>query len=225
MTLNLIVSGGSEFKPESRKIDEFAISKITSSKPKIGIIPTAAYFENPEKAARNGVKYFSDLGCDPKAIYILSILDSNNKILCDQLFDCDIIFLTGGDPIHLNKCTTNTILETTLKKIADLGKIIIGSSAGAMVLGSEIHSSHHPGLSFLEKTIILPHHENKSSDQVVYQFKNQLSNGSTILGIDSATAVYIQNHKRSILGNGTVTIYSKSDLTICKPGDVFIHQD
>lgn len=55
----------------------------------------------------------------------------------DKLQNYDIIFLNGGYPFYLLHHLKMTGADTTLKKLIDDGKIIVGLSCGSYVLGKD----------------------------------------------------------------------------------------
>ena len=64
MTGRLALVGGDEFRPGCETMDAAILAAAGSSNPTVLIVPTAAAFENPARAADNGVRHFTSLGAD-----------------------------------------------------------------------------------------------------------------------------------------------------------------
>ena len=59
MSGKLALIGGDEFRRGCEAMDEAILKETGKSSPVVLIVPTAAAFENPARAADNGVKYIS----------------------------------------------------------------------------------------------------------------------------------------------------------------------
>ena len=98
-------------------------------------MPTAAAFENPRKAAENGTKLFELLGATATAAMVLNRSDADEPTHLDQLENASVIYLTGGSPAHLLRSLLESRAAGVIATVFQQGGVIIGSSAGAMVLG------------------------------------------------------------------------------------------
>src|SRR3989344_188291 len=162
--------GGS--KSWSKRIDEFVTKDIPRSA-QIAVVATAAvndpnpkydqytYFEVLKKQYQKlGFAKFDLVNIEKKS-------DSNKPSIIKQLNRADVIYLGGGDTRFLLNCLVKTRAASTIKEQVRKGKLIIGNSAGAMVLCEkvpiEIERSKKkefelwPGLNVLSKLFILAH--------------------------------------------------------------------
>ena len=64
MVWRIALVGGDEFRPGCEEMDRAILDSTGLERPSLLVIPTAAAQEKPEKAASNGVSYFSALGAD-----------------------------------------------------------------------------------------------------------------------------------------------------------------
>ena len=78
--------------------------------PKLLVVPTAAAFEDPSKAASNGVSYLSGLGFEASALHVLNGPDANAEGLVSPVDAADVVYFTGGNPAHLLETLTGSLL-------------------------------------------------------------------------------------------------------------------
>ena len=62
MNGRLTLVGGDEFRSGCEAMDAAILAATGKSSPVVLIVPTAAAFENPARAADNGVRHFQGLG-------------------------------------------------------------------------------------------------------------------------------------------------------------------
>ena len=204
---NIALFGGNEFQSSCMEFDRSLIKACANPKPKIAIIPTAASFENPKKAANNGLKYFASLGANPFDLMILNREDANDQSLGKKLEDTDVIYLTGGDPSHLYEVLQGSVFLNQMRVLYEKGAIIAGSSAGAMVLG-EFFGVTNPkkGLGVVPATLIVPHCE-KFDIRSLRQPHLVNEKGIQVIGLDTATGVLNTGDDLIMKGKGEVTVF------------------
>ena len=168
----------------------------------------ASTFQNPKKAANNGIKYFESLGASPLDLMILTKEDANDQSLNKQLKGTDVIYLTGGDPSYLYDVLQGSVFHNQMRLLYEEGAIIAGSSAGAMVLGEFFGINNiKRGLGFLPNTLIVPHYEkfNSSSTKSFQNLNLVHKKNVKVIGLDTATGIlYTGNH---LIVKGKVTIF------------------
>ena len=69
MTGTLALVGGDEFRRGCESMDETILRATGKSSPVVLIVPTAAAFENPARAADNGVRHFAGPGSGREAAH------------------------------------------------------------------------------------------------------------------------------------------------------------
>ena len=98
-----------------------------------------------------------------------------------------------------------------IKKALTLGSILIGSSAGAMVMGKYmLLDKLVSGLNLIPNTIIVPHFENNDDlDNLVNISRNH---DIAILGLDTQASCINDNNNWITLGNKKITLIKKNNI-------------
>lgn len=215
--------GGGEFTSSAEPMDKVLLKDTGITNPSVIIIPTAAAHKNPYKAALNGVNHFSRLGANAIAIHILNSADSNDSQLTAHIDTADLIYLTGGDPLHLLTSLKNSLFLKKIRKAVDRGAILAGSSAGAMVLGSSMmYQRWRRALGFIQSTVILPHHEKSNPGQISKELRTSGPDRVRILGIESMTCCFINKEYWQVIGSGNVTSYCRDSWCQFTSGETIV---
>jgi cyanophycinase len=210
MAGQIALVGGDEFRVGCEGMDEAVLEATGVKRPRVLIVPTAAAEQNPSKAAENGVSYFSSLGAEASPIMVLGPDTAGDEKVVSRLDTADVVYLTGGDPDHLLETLRDSLFLSRLRRALARGAIVAGSSAGAMVLGSWM--SFRGGvdtLGMLRGVAVLPHHERSDPDEVVARLEQSAPAGTAVLGIDGKTCCFGGPGGWTVLGQGTVTLYSR----------------
>ena len=205
--------GGDEFRGNCIEMDRHILSLASRNKPHVVILPTAAAYENPRLAAGNGVRYFNALGAQTTAAMILDHNDTNNQEKISALEQSDILYITGGDPWHLLSALKESPAWNAIVKCYQKGGIVVGSSAGAMVLSEKMRNQDASGwihaLNLASGIAVLPHHDSLQPDNI-RPLRDSLKSGITLIGISAATAcIHLEHQTWHVAGNGLVTLYKK----------------
>ena len=200
--------GGDEFRPGCEEVDVALLGSTGVKRPRVLIVPTAAAAEDPSLAVSNGVRYLSHLGARAEALMVLAAADANDEHLISALDDADLVYLTGGDPLHLLQTLDGSFFVQKLRRAHDRGAVVVGSSAGAMVLGSWMRfRGWKRALDFVQGTAILCHHERSEPAKLAHELTGSAPAGVLVLGIDSKTGCVIGGEDWKALGPGAVTSY------------------
>jgi cyanophycinase len=214
-TRKIALLGGDEFTAGCKAVDTALIATLKRNTPKIAVLPTAVGHLNPHMAVSKATAYFTHLGATAYGIPIHNKSDANNTSLTNELLYADSIYLTGGDPLYLLRSIENSLLLSTLFDMLLSGRLIIGSSAGAMVLCESMQippgqGNIVPGLNLVPNLCVLPHYEllsdNFVSELNYKNMKSHISRNTTVLGLDSRTALFIDGKGTNVLGSGCVTV-------------------
>lgn len=212
---NILLVGGGEFREECLAMDSYLLESLKKKHPRVAIIPTAAANQRPEKAAENGVRYFDSLGANANPILILNRDQAKDETYFSNIHEADLIYLTGGDPKHLLETFYQTPFMATITESVSKGATLAGSSAGAMVLGSRMRfKKWMPAIGLISNTAVLPHHENSIPETVLSENQSELQSGIELIGIDSATGVFLGDNGVKIAGKGKAIFYSRSTYKI-----------
>lgn len=155
----ILLSGGNEFSDSYAKADLAALEKRINKNSPLLVVVTAP-FPTQELAYKTAQKYFSNLGIETLMSPILSENDLTAENI-NQIANADSIYIAGGTPARLVKSFIDTDAESALKTALDRGCVVMGSSAGAMLMGCKVvmpgGNEIGRGLNFLPNQIVLPH--------------------------------------------------------------------
>ena len=216
MVKRILLVGGDEFRASCAGMDRHVLEATGEANPRVAIVPTAAAFENPGLAASNGVRHFTGLGAAAYGLDVVRREDAENPRIVAQLDGAHLIYFTGGSPEHLHSVLAGSPLLAAVSAACDAGAIWVGSSAGAMVLGSVMRrpssgSPVSPALDIVPNVMILPHHERSDPNAVIEQLSGSASFGLCALGIDGGSGVLLEPDGATVLGSGNVTVYRSGE--------------
>ena len=219
----LALVGGDEFRRGCESMDEAILRATGKSSPVVLIVPTAAAFENPARAADNGVRYFSALGADAKPLMVLDRSDAESPELASEAESADVVYLTGGSPVHLLETLRESALMDAITGGLERGAVLAGSSAGAMAMGSWMRFREwRPALGIADGVASLPHHERSDPDAVSRELRDGAPDDlSVVLGIDGRSGAISGPEGWTVLGAGHVTVYRRGGWERLAHGDVF----
>jgi cyanophycinase len=218
MTGLIALVGGNEFRQDCEPMDRVLLARL-GSRPKVIIIPTAAARENPDLAAENGVRYFSGLGAEAEAVMIIDAETARRPALVARLRNADLLYFTGGDPVYLLDTILDSPAWKAAQEVLQRGRILAGSSAGAMILGGQMWapgSGWRQGLGLLPSIAVIPHHASMASRWNAAHMRASLREGVILVGIDEATALV--GPPWQVLGPRQVTVYRGKKPAIFKEG-------
>lgn len=220
------LAGGEEFRIGCEGMDRELLAATGTQKARVIIVPTAAD-AYPVQSADHGVRYFTSLGADSRSLMVLTNRDSNDRKIVQQLEDADIIYFTGGNPEHLLDTIRDSALVEKIDQLLDTGTIVVGSSAGAMVMGSWMRKPSNSevtrGLDIAKGVIVLPHHENRDLEETTFWINQTVPSGVIVLGIDAKSACLMTSKGWKVIGDGNVTVYLARDRSVYGPGSFISH--
>ncbi len=239
----IVLVGSGEFTSSMYEVDKFLISQF-QKKIKIMIVPTAAGREKDyRKWILNGKEHFDKLNTESLGVDIVKREDAFKNDYIKLLDEVDFVYFSGGDPIYLlNTLKDTTFLNAVIERYKNNKVIIVGSSAGAMMMGSFIPSNlfrnlitmkglnieWNKSLDLVNFTVI-PHFD-RFSKMLNFNiggkyFKNKFMENlkGTIIGIDEDTALVSKDGVEfKVLGKSYVHIFTQnSDDKEYKSGDMF----
>ena len=212
--------GGNEFRPECEAMDLSLLARIGTN-PRVIILPTAAARENPALAAENGVGYFQRLGAVAEAAMVVDSATTRDAKWLGLIQKADLVYLAGGDPVHLLETLRNSPAWEAALGIWKSGRVLAGSSAGAMVLGGRMWApgrGWREGLGLLPGIAVIPHHSRLAEVWKAKDMLASLPEKVTLVGIDEATALV--GPPWEAVGMGKVVIYGPDKPTVFTQGQL-----
>lgn len=200
----IILVGGAEDKNRDSKIIKYIDSKLTNKK--ILIISVASSRSHELADSYRDAFRYHDVECK----FINTYRRENTEKYIKYVEECDAIFMTGGNQSKLYEDLRNTLLLETILKT---DKIVIGSSAGSMVMSeimikNDVHCCE--GFSILKNIMVDTHFDERNRYRRLFDhLKN--SNINYGIGIDENTAAIIKDNVIEVIGRGKVIIINKKE--------------
>lgn len=213
--------GGNEFRADCEPMDRALLARLGRN-PRIAILPTAAAHENPRRAADHGVRYFRTFGARADGVMITDAGAANRADMAAQIKEVDMVYFTGGDPVHLLESLRDSPAWDAVLLVAARGGIVAGSSAGAMALGGSVWAPGRgwlAGLGLAPQVAVVPHHATLAARWNTDHMRAALPAGITLVGIDVATALTGAGSQWQVLGLGEVTIYNADPPAVFAGGE------
>ena len=188
---------------ETKNIDDNIVKLANKSNPNFLFVGLASSFSDSYYDTMK--KIYSNLGCNCQYLKKKNIINNPN-IVREKINTADIIYFCGGDTIKLMDDLQNYELTAILKEKAKSDVILVGASAGAIMLcESGLSDSRKlrgeiddyefvPGLNFV-KASICPHYNIRQDE-----LKKALNNDSQkVYGLENNTALVINGKEITYL--------------------------
>ncbi|MFA6397926.1 MAG: Type 1 glutamine amidotransferase-like domain-containing protein [Candidatus Paceibacterota bacterium] len=125
----------SGFNQGKTQIDDEFFKLFSNKKPKIGFIPSQSDIER-KFFKEIYLNWYKQFGIDD--LFYFDIDKEYDETKLDELLSCDAIFLSGGNSYYfLNSLQKHNFLPI-LKKFVEDGGILIGASAGSILMSKTI---------------------------------------------------------------------------------------
>jgi cyanophycinase len=228
MTGYIVLEGGAEFGGQMAKPDQRAIELAGGPQARISIIPTAAAPDNNhQRAGRNGVNWFTQLGAsNVESLPLIDKVSANDPNIVSTLRQSRLIYLLGGFTGYLGQTLLGSAGWQAMLEAYEQGAVLAGSSAGAMVLCQYYFDPSTnkiaEGLGLVPNTCVLPHH-NTFGKRWATQLSTRLPD-AVLLGIDERTGMIDDGERKktwTVYGQGAVTLYRKGRATAYKASETF----
>lgn len=224
-----VLAGGAEFRPAMVALDQAVLQRVDKQSCRIAILPTAVAPYRPDLAILNAVRHFTTLGVEARPVPVLTRSDAENFHMAEQLTDVEIIYLAGGDPWYLLTTLKDTPVWDMIMEQYALGCIIVGSSAGAMVMGDLIRQRDQPhwkqGLGLARRIGVFAHFDEATWEQVE-ALRAVLPPGHGMVGVDTSTGIIVDTERgvAEVAGVGAVTLFSDGEVVRYNAPATFVWQ-
>jgi len=185
-------------------------------------LPTAAGAESDDRLNhwhQLGKAQADRLGIESYSLPLYNRGDAFNEDFQKVIESAGLIYLSGGDPHYLATTLDDTPAWNAIVKAWNSGASLMGCSAGAMAMGSEIiaiRKSHVTrGLGLLPNIQTIPHYDRFLGwvpDRVASTIM-RVEDGTHLIGIDENTALIRDGALTSwrVWGEGKVHLLNKSE--------------
>ncbi len=213
--LGLVGSG--EFTGAMIDVDKFLLKHTPN--PVVAVFPTAAGEETDYKRWIDmGVKHFEKLRAKVFGVDLSTRKDSKDPGILKQIEEANFYYFSGGNPGYLFDMLKETSAWKLINGRFQNGATLVGSSAGAMVMGKKVWARVYDfarkgvlkpwenGLEVVDFGIV-PHFDyiqNSFSKEKLEVMESNYPAGVPIIGIDENTAYIRIRDKREVMGRGKV---------------------
>lgn len=198
----LALVGSGEYLPVMADLESWLLEQaVARGKSRRFVqIPTAAGLESADS-----LKYWRELGAaqaerigaEQIFLPIFNRSDAMDESHVAQIHDAGLIYLSGGNPIHLAQSLVDTPVWNAIKFNWESGTSLAGCSAGAMAMSSDVphffrmKEEGEPGLGITPHIRTIPHY-NKFFGWIpdkAAKIMMKAPEGVVIIGIDEETAL------------------------------------
>jgi dipeptidase E len=190
--------------PENERLDRRFLEMVGKDRPRLAYIPSAS--DGTRKYYREKCEYYKRYGIEDLLYFDLN--KEYDSSLTEELLSCDGIHLSGGDPFQFLGSIRKREFGSVLKKYHDNGGILLGISAGAIVLTPSINISHvfyksrtaqHQAVGLVDFHF-LPHW-NQREDRLEAVKRFSVENKATVYACNDGDGMVIRDSKIELVGD------------------------
>ncbi len=243
-TRKLALVGTGEFTPAMDDIDAYLLSLLDAEHlpRRVAILPTAVGQEAGfADWVHTAEEHFQKLGAEPVGVPVLEETDTARTEWLDQVRSASLIYYSSGHPGRL--CSTLTCATLPGTPLWDLvlaqyrsGRVVAGSSAGAMIMGRYVLTNagnilegqspiYQQGLGLVDYTIFPRYSTGWEEDYSLFgQIIDRIppEAGRRILGIEEETAlVLLDERKARVMGKSAVHVMVGGSERVYQSGESF----
>jgi cyanophycinase-like exopeptidase len=219
----ICLQGGGEFSPACRAMDLDLVRRAGGR-----VVVTALAGERGrdyDTATANGVRHFRAVGAGD-VVGAPDARDDEGAAL-DVVASARLLVLPGGSPTRLLRALEETAMAEAIVALLADGGVVMGASAGAMVLcpwtvlpdrrsGGSL--AIEPGLALVGDLLVVPHWSGGSSrGDWLRSIEAAVPESTTVLGIPEESGVLVEGDVLTAVGrSATRLVHEARDL---QPGD------
>jgi cyanophycinase-like exopeptidase len=205
----LLLLGGGEWHHAAEDPDSWWLAR--SPRPEVTVVTSAAQ-DIPTTQVGWAAAYFGEMGARVEGCQIQTRKDAGEPRFLQQLGNAAAIYLCGGDPGAAQEVLVNSPAAEVLISAYRAGVPLAGSSAGAMVLGSDcLVPGHDFGLRRglgLVPAVVVPHWS--SAGPRWRQVAAQLAREHQVIAIDESTGLCWDGVAWTARGPGRAVLVTSS---------------
>jgi len=194
--------GSGEYLPVMRDVDRHLLANCGAEgrAPRVVCLPTAAGQEGETSWQRwnhMGCEHFRGLNAEVTALPIIDRRSADDEQYIETIFNADLIYFSGGDPLYLYKTMRGSKTWAAAQKAWERGAIYAGCSAGAMILGGRMPDLPTAGLrrvsafGVIPASMVLPHFDRLPiwAPMMLSMLRKRMKDNEFFIGIDEDTAL------------------------------------
>ncbi len=207
------LQGGNEFAPGCRAMDTDLLRRAGGG-PVVVTALAGAKGREYRTAGDNGVRHFRALGAADATVAPDVREDPDGALTA--LRTARLLVLPGGSPSRLLEALQSTPAGALLRELLDDGVVLMGSSAGAMVVceWTVLPDRRGPkgtavvrGLGLVPGLVVVPHWSGGSSrGEWLRAVDETVPSGVHVLGLPEESGVLVQDGELTAVGAGPTTV-------------------
>jgi cyanophycinase-like exopeptidase len=206
----ICLQGGNEFAPECRDMDALLLGMAGSTAPVVLVPLAGAPGREYDTAGANGARHFAALGATD--VRVASDARKDPAGALSAVDDAALLVLPGGSPRRLRDAIAGTPLHDAITRAAnDPGRVVMGSSAGAMVLCRVTvlprwrgTPETGEGLGVVEDFAVIPHYDGPRTAWV--RALHAAAPDVDLLGIPECSGVLLDGEEVTAVGQNASTL-------------------
>lgn len=204
----LLLVGGAEWQPGC-SFDQEAWE--AAGRPEVLVLPTAAAYEQPQRAVQTAAAWFAGFGAEVRALDVLARPDAEQPDNATAVAAARFVYLAGGSPLHLRSVLKDSAVWSALVSAWEGGATVAGSSAGAMVLTDPMvdprGGAFTLGLGLVSPLAVVPHYGGWSEEKLRRTLELAPA-GLPVMAVDESTAAIREpSGKWRSAGTGRVHVF------------------
>lgn len=230
----IVLVGSGEFTLAMEAIDRDLLGATGRARPRVAIVPTASWPDGPETFRRwieQGTAHFGALGAEVEGVELRTLDDALDGSCAQAIGEADLVYLSGGNPGHLLDVLAGTPAGAALLAVHERGGVVVGCSAGAMVLAARqprvrgrrflrFPMGWRDALGLVPGSAVLPHYD--AIPEVLAAAAVLVApRGTAMLGIDEETAAVGRDGTWQVRGAGRVTVWHGRRRVRHREGEAF----
>lgn len=229
------LAGSGEFLAVMEPVDR---ALLQGRPPRAAFLPTAAALEGDERVAYwldLAKRHYSGMGIEPVAVDVRDGADAENPALAALVDDVGLVYLSGGDPLHLTAVLRGTRVWAAITGAWRAGAALAGCSAGAMALSAgspvlpgrsgavTVTAGERNGLGVVPGLAVMPHFDmiERWRPGAVQRFAEWHPHGTVLVGVEENTVMVSRPQGGwEVAGDGAVWVLRGEARTKATAGDV-----
>lgn len=201
--------GGGEWTEPCRALDSRLLHLAESDE--VLIVPTAAAFENPDRAVEQAAAWFRGLGAQSTGLPVLNRRDAEADENIAAMRVARFVYLADGSPLHLRSVLKGSALFEALLHAHGRGAVIAASGAGATVVCDPMvdprGGAYTVGLGIVRGLAVFPNHAGAADHRRERSIELQPAD-AVLVGLDAHTAIVREGAGVwNVIGSGYATVY------------------
>ena len=201
--------GGGEWTEWCRALDSRLLHLAETDD--VLIVPTAAAFEDPDRAVDRATAWFAGLGARATGLPVLNRRDAEADENVAAMRVARFVYLADGSPLHLRSVLKGSALFDALLYAHGRGAVIAASGAGATVVCDPMvdprGGAYTVGLGIVGGLAVFPDHAGAADHRRERSIELQPAD-AVLVGLDQHTAIVREDSGGwSVIGPGHATVY------------------